>query len=89
MALGADGTRVRSMVLREARTLVVGGTLVGVPLALVATRLLRHQLYGVELVDLPSIAAALGVLAVSAALAGYVPAARAARVGPLEALRME
>ena len=89
MALGAEGARVRRMVLREAMTLVAGGTLVGVPLALAATRLLRSQLYGVETVDLPSIASALLVLALSAAIAGYLPAARAARVGPIEALRAE
>ena len=40
MALGADGAQVRRMVLREAMTLVAGGALVGVPLALAATRLL-------------------------------------------------
>jgi predicted permease len=89
MALGADGARVRGMVLREALALVAGGAVVGVPLALAAARLLRNQLYGVETVDLPSLGAALGVLVVSAAIAGYLPAARAARVGPLEALRVE
>jgi len=89
MALGADAVRVRRMVLGEAMRLVVAGAIVGVPLAMAATRLLRNQLFGVELVDAPSIAVALGVLAVSAALAGYVPASRAARVGPLEALRTD
>jgi len=89
MALGADAGRVRSMVLGEAMALVLGGTLVGVPLAILATRLLRNQLYGVSLVDPPSIAVALVVLAVSAAVAGFVPASRAARVGPLEALRTD
>jgi predicted permease len=89
MALGADNARVRGMVLGEALTLVAGGAVVGVPLALAASRLLRSQLYGVGPIDLPSIAAALGVLLVSAAIAGYLPAARAARVGPLEALRVE
>jgi predicted permease len=89
MALGADNARVRGMVLGEALALVAGGTVVGVPLALTASRLLRSQLYGVNPIDLPSIAVALGVLVVSAAIAGYLPAARAARVGPLEALRVE
>ena len=89
MALGADGARVGRMVLREAMALVAGGTLVGVPLALAATRLLRSQLFGVEPVDPPSIGAALGVLVLSAAAAGCLPAARAARVGPAEALRVE
>jgi predicted permease len=89
MALGADDARVRGMVLGEALALVAGGAVLGVPLALAASRLLRSQLYGVEAVDLPSIAAALGVLLVSATIAGYLPAARAARVGPLEALRVE
>jgi predicted permease len=89
MALGADGAQVGRMVLREAMTLVAGGALVGVPLALTATRLLRSQLFEVDTVDAPSIAAALGVLVLSAAIAGYLPAARAARVGPIEALRAE
>jgi predicted permease len=89
MALGADGARVRRMVLREAMALVAGGALVGVPLALAATRLLESQLFGVGAVDPTSIAVALGVLVASAAVAGYLPAARAARVGPIEALRAE
>jgi len=89
MALGADADRVRRMVLGEAMRLVIVGTIVGVPLAMAATRLLRNQLFGVELVDLPSIVLALAVLALSAAVAGYVPASRAARVGPLEALRTD
>ena len=89
MALGAESHMVGRMVLAEAMRLVAGGAVVGVPLALAATRLLRNQLYGVGVVDVPSIVIALLVLAVSAALAGYLPATRAARVGPLEALRTE
>jgi putative ABC transport system permease protein len=89
MALGAEPGRVGRMVLGEAMWLVVGGAVVGLPLAMFTTRLLRNQLYGVGLVDLPSIVLALGVLALSAAIAGYLPATRAARVGPLEALRAD
>ena len=89
MALGAEPRNVGRMVLREAMVLVAGGTVLGVPLALGATRFLRNQLFGVEVIDVPSILVALAVLAASAAIAGLLPAARAARVGPLEALRTE
>jgi putative ABC transport system permease protein len=89
MALGAESRVVGRMVLGEAMRLVIGGAVVGLPLALAATRLLRNQLYGVDVLDAPSIVVALLVLGLSAAVAGYLPAARAARVGPLEALRSE
>jgi len=89
MALGAEPRTVRRMVLGEAMALVVGGAAVGLPLAIASTRLLRNQLFGVGSVDIPSIIVALAVLALSAAVAGYLPAARAARVGPLEALRAD
>jgi predicted permease len=89
MALGAEPRIVRRMVLGEAMALVAGGAIVGLPLALAATRLLKNQLYGVGAVDPLSIAVALTVLTVSAAVAGYLPAKRAARVGPLEALRAD
>jgi len=89
MALGAESRTVGRMVLREAMALVVAGTIVGLPLAIGVTRLLRNQLFGVGLVDVPSIIIALAVLASSAAIAGYLPATRAARVGPLEALRTD
>jgi predicted permease len=89
MALGAEPRTVRRMVLGEAMVLVLGGAIVGLPLALAATRLLRNQLFGVGSVDVPSITVALAVLAVSAGLAGWLPARRAARVGPLEALRAD
>jgi ABC-type antimicrobial peptide transport system permease subunit len=77
------------MVLRETMRLVTGGVLVGLPLVMAATRLLRSQLFGVEPVDLPSILVALLVLTLSAVVAGYGPARRAARVGPLDALRSD
>jgi predicted lysophospholipase L1 biosynthesis ABC-type transport system permease subunit len=89
MALGAEPRMVRRMVLGEAMALVAGGAIVGLPLAMATTRLLKNQLYGVGAVDPLSIAVALTVLTVSAAVAGYLPAKRAARVGPLEALRAD
>jgi predicted permease len=89
MALGAESGRLARMILREALLLVGGGLALGLPLALAATRLLKAQLFGVRLLDLPSIALAIGVLVASAVLAGWLPALRAARVAPLEAIRAE
>jgi predicted permease len=87
MALGAEPGDVTRLVLGEAMLLVAGGVIIGMPTALGAMRLLRAQLYDVALLDAPSIVVALVVLGASAALAGYLPARRAARVGPLVALR--
>ena len=87
MALGAEPGDVTRLVLGEAMLLVAGGVIIGMPTALGAMRLLRAQLYDVALLDAPTIVMALVVLGASAALAGYLPARRAARVGPLVALR--
>ncbi len=89
MALGAPRRSVLRMVLSEAMGLVLAGGIAGVPLALTATRLMRNQLFGVSVIDPPSIALALAVLSAAAALAAYLPARRAARVAPLLALRSE
>jgi predicted permease len=89
MALGARPADVTRMVLRESLTLFALGAAVGLPVALGAARLLRNQLVGVGLVDLPTLAIALAVLAASVVAAGYRPASRAARVAPQVALREE
>jgi predicted permease len=88
-ALGAEPRDVTRLVLREAMLLVTGGVLIGVPSALLAARLLDGQLFGIGLLDLPSIALAVGVLGASAVLAAYLPARHASRVAPLVALREE
>ena len=89
MALGAEPGTVTRLVLREAMLLVAGGVLLGLPVALLATRLLAGQLFDIGLIDPPSIAVAVAVLSASALLAGYLPARRAASVAPLVALRSE
>ena len=89
MALGAGPGQLTRMVLRETMVLLAIGTVIGVPIAVAAGRLLRSQLVGVGAVDFPSLAAALLVLAASAALAGFAPASRAARVQPQVALSRE
>ncbi|HEX6536424.1 MAG TPA: ABC transporter permease [Gemmatimonadaceae bacterium] len=89
MALGAEPGAVTRMVLREAMMLVAAGVIVGLPIALAATRLLRGQLFGVSPLDPPSIGLAVAVLGVSAIVAGWLPAMRASRVPPLDALRSD
>jgi predicted permease len=89
MALGAKPGDVTRMVLRESLVLVIGGVALGLPAAILAMKLVQTQLFGVKLLDPPSIGFAIAVLAVSAAGAGYLPARRAARVAPLEAIRAD
>jgi predicted permease len=89
MALGAKPGDVTRLMLREALILTVGGVIIGLPVALMATRLLESQLFEVAVLDVPSIVLAIVVLSISAAAAGLLPAMRASRVPPLEALRVE
>jgi ABC-type antimicrobial peptide transport system permease subunit len=89
MALGAKQTGVLGMVLRDAMMLVGAGVLLGVPLALAATRQLQSLLYGIGTVDIYSVMGSVAALAAVAAIAGYLPARRAASVDPMVALRHE
>jgi ABC-type antimicrobial peptide transport system permease subunit len=77
------------MVLGEAARVAMIGVVIGVPAGLAAARLIRAQLFGVGTVDVPSLGVAIVVLATTAVVASYLPARRAAKVGPLEALRLE
>jgi predicted permease len=88
-ALGAEPGDVTRMVLGEAVRVALIGVVIGVPAGLAATRLIRAQLFGVGTIDLPSLSIATVVLVATAVVASYLPARRAARVGPLEALRLE
>jgi len=80
---------VTRMVLGEAVRVAMIGVVVGVPAGLAAARLVRAQLFGVGTIDLPSLSIAIVVLVATAVVASYLPARRAAKVGPLEALRLE
>ena len=89
MALGADHGNVIDLVLRGAFKRVVVGLILGLPLALGAGRLIAAQLYGVTFWDPLALTVAAGSLAVCAFLAAVIPAARAASISPMKALRTE
>jgi putative ABC transport system permease protein len=89
IALGANTRTVLALVLRQGFLAAAAGVLLGVLGALGATRTLRGLLYGVAPTDLGTYAVvALTIIAASVA-ASYVPARRATRVDPVEALRSD
>jgi ABC-type antimicrobial peptide transport system permease subunit len=87
MALGAQSGDVMRMVLRETMALVVTGFAIGLATALATTKFIESLLFGLTAADPPTIALATILLLAVAALAGWLPARRAARVDPLVALR--
>lgn len=89
IALGATEHRVRRSVLGEAMTIVAAGTVVGLAVALIATQLLRTQLFGVSPADPLSFGAACVTLAVVGLSAAYFPARYATRIDPARALRAD
>src|SRR5213594_3194915 len=89
MAIGARPVEVVGMLLRENLLLVIGGLVLGMAGAALATRALRTMLFGVSTLDTVTFVGAALVLGGIAMLATYVPAPRAARIDPMVALRYE
>jgi len=89
MALGAQPDKVFRLVMVETLGLVLIGIVVGLGAALATTRFVSVLLYGLTPTDPVTLSLAVLVLVIVAALAGYLPARRAARVDPLVALRHE
>jgi predicted permease len=89
MALGAQRTQVLGMVLNEGLKLVLIGIVVGIPVALLASRVFSSMLFGLSPADPLSMLTVIAVLGSIATLAGLIPARRATKVDPIVALRYE
>jgi putative ABC transport system permease protein len=88
-ALGARPTAVLAMIVRQGLGLTAVGVAIGLAGAFVVTRLMTSLLYDVTATDPLTLAAATAFLAVTALLASYLPARRAARIDPMVALRAD
>ena len=87
MSLGADGGNVQRMVLMEGGALLAAGLVLGVAGSLAATRLIKGLLFGVapnDPVTLAGVAAAMAAIGIASC---WLPARRASRVDPVEAIR--
>jgi putative ABC transport system permease protein len=89
MALGADRGHVISMILRGALWQIGLGLGLGIPLAILAGKLMKDQLFGVQPWDPVMLAGATLMLGLAALIASVAPVRRAAGVEPMVALRIE
>lgn len=89
MALGAARSKVTLMVMRGAMVQAIVGLSLGIPVAMFCVRYIRSQLYEIKTVDLAVLAGAIASLVLAAALAGWIPARRAASINPVQALRVD
>jgi putative ABC transport system permease protein len=89
MALGATASRVVGLVVRRSLILAIAGVAIGLVAALATTRLLTALLFEVSPTDPATLAIVAIVLVIIALVASYLPARRAARVSPVDALRSD
>ena len=89
MALGAERASVRWLIVKQSLVLVGLGLALGIPAALMGTRLVESMLFGLTPRDPMTIAGAVAVMIGASLAAAYVPAVRASRVDPIVALRSE
>ncbi len=89
VALGAAAGHVRGLVFKEVGWMVLGGAVVGLPMAYGLARLSESLLYGVHAGDMAVYAVSLGVICLVALAACYIPSRRAMRIDPIVALRYE
>ncbi len=89
MALGATPGKVLGLVLRQGMRAVALGLVIGIAAAFVLSRVLSASLFGINATDVVSYGSAALVLVATAVIAVLIPARRASRVNPMEALRTE
>ncbi len=89
MALGAGSSTVRAMVLKQVGRMVVIGGIIGVVAAIGLGRAAQSLLYGLEGTDVTVVGVVTVLLGLVGLGAGYIPASRASRVDPMQALRYE
>jgi predicted permease len=89
LALGAAPAQLKQMFVRQGLALTAAGAGVGLVTAIALSQWMSSLLFGVERLDPATYASVLGVLAMAAAMASYVPARRAAAVDPVETLTAE
>ena len=89
MTLGAQRAGVTAMVMCSAMLQTLLGLAIGIPAAMMCIRYVASQLYEIKAVNTGVLAVAVSALAVAAAVAGLIPALRAASIDPAQALRTE
>jgi predicted permease len=89
MAIGATGRQIAEPILRETLLVAAIGIGVGLPAVFAVTRLIKSQLYGVQPHDPVTLGVVIVMLVAVAVFAAWIPARRAAKIDPMEALRYE
>jgi len=89
MALGAERSRVIGMVMRGAMLQAVAGLIIGAPIAMLCVRYVKSQLFDITTVNPTVMIGAIVTLTLAAAIAGIIPARRAASIDPVKALRID
>lgn len=89
MAVGAGRAAVHRLILKEAGWLAALGISVGLGCAVAAATLMKSLLFGVQAWDAPTLVEVAAVLGIAALVSSFLPARRAAKVNPVDALRTE
>jgi putative ABC transport system permease protein len=89
IAIGAQGRHVQKLVVAQGMRLVIIGVVIGLPISLVVSQLMKSMLFGLSTTDAITYLSVVGLLAMAGLIACWMPARRAARVNPMIALRWE